>query len=136
MRFKFVNEGSRGEVDISYGGIKELDKLVDRYVSERENLLSNEDGNEDYVNEFMEMEFGGITEDCFVEISFGEEDSYMVFLLNDDGSIDSDTYNVEGYIDYGSEEEMRYEYQLNYKLPSGSNLVVDKDEYTKLQEAS
>ena len=27
MRFKFVNEGSRGEVDISYGGIKELDKF-------------------------------------------------------------------------------------------------------------
>ena len=80
MRFKFVNEGSRGEVDISYGGIKELDKLVDRYVSERENLLSNEDGNEDYVNEFMEMEFGGITEDCFVEISFGEEDSVMVYI--------------------------------------------------------
>ena len=80
MRFKFVNEGSRGEVDISYGGIKELDKLVDRYINERENLLSNEDGNEDYVNEFMEMEFGGITEDCFVEISFGEEDSVMVYI--------------------------------------------------------
>ena len=58
------------------------------------------------------------------------------FVLNDDGSIDSDTYNVEGYIDYGSEEEMRYEYQLNYRLPSGTNLEVDKDEYTKLQEAS
>tara|TARA_B100000497_G_C7566707_1_gene341642 strand:- start:344 stop:598 length:255 start_codon:yes stop_codon:yes gene_type:complete len=83
MRFKFVNEGSRGEVDISYGGIKELDKLVDRYVSERENLLSNEDGNEDYVNEFMEMEFGGIVEDCFVEISFGEEDSVMVYIVGE-----------------------------------------------------
>ena len=80
MRFKFVNEGSRGEVDISYGGIKELDKLVDRYINERENLLVREDGNEDYVNEFMEMEFGGITEECFVEISFGEEDSVMVYM--------------------------------------------------------
>ena len=80
MKFKFVNEGSRGEVDISYGGIKELDKLVDRYINERENLLVREDGNEDYVNEFMEMEFGGITEECFVEISFGEEDSVMVYM--------------------------------------------------------
>ena len=135
MKFRFENEGSRGEVDITFGGIVELDKLVERYVSERENLLVKEDGNEDYVNEFMEMEFGGITEDCFVEISFGEEDSYMVFLLNDDGSIDSDTYNVEGYIDYGSEEEgdMRYEYQLNYRLPSGSNLVVDKDTFSKME---
>ncbi len=80
MKFKFVNEGSRGEVDITFGGIKELDNLVERYVSERENLLSKEDGNEDYVNEFMEMEFGGITEECFVEISFGEEDSVMVYM--------------------------------------------------------
>ena len=80
MKFKFVNEGSRGEVDITFGGIIELDKLVDRYISERENLLANEDGNEDYVNEFMEMEFGGITEKCFVEIFFGEEDSVKVFI--------------------------------------------------------
>ena len=80
MKFKFVNEGSRGEVDITFGGIIELDKLVDRYISERENLLANEDGNEDYVNEFMEIEFGGITEKCFVEICFGEEDSVKVFI--------------------------------------------------------
>ena len=78
--FKFVNEGSRREVDITFGGIKELDKLVDRYINERENLLANEDGNEDYVNEFMEMEFGGITEECFCEISFGEEDSVKIYL--------------------------------------------------------
>ena len=80
MKFKFVNEGSRGEVDITFGGIMELDKLVDRYISERENLLANEDGNEDYVNEFMEIEFGGITEKCFVEIYFGEEDSVKVYM--------------------------------------------------------
>ena len=30
----------------------------------------------------MEMEFGGISEKCFVEISFGEEDSYKVFIIN------------------------------------------------------
>ena len=35
MKFKFVNEGSRGEVDVSYGGIKELDKLVDEYMYSR-----------------------------------------------------------------------------------------------------
>ena len=79
MKFKFVNEGSRGEVDITFGGIKELDKLVDRYVYGREKLLLEED-DLDYVNEFMEMEFGGITEKCFVEISFGEEDSVMVYM--------------------------------------------------------
>lgn len=79
MKFKFVNEGSRGEVDITFGGIKELDKLVDRYVYGREKLLLEED-DLDYVNEFMEMEFGGITEKCFVEISFGEEDNVMVYM--------------------------------------------------------
>ena len=56
MKFKFVNEGSRGEVDITFGGIKELDKLVDRYVYGREKLLLEED-DLDYVNEFMEIEF-------------------------------------------------------------------------------
>lgn len=82
MKFKFVNEGSRGEVDITFGGIKELDKLVDRYVYGREKLLLEED-DLDYVNEFMEMEFGGITEKCFVEISFGEEDSVLVYLVEE-----------------------------------------------------
>ena len=82
MKFKFVNEGSRGEIDITFGGIKELDKLVDRYVYGREKLLLEED-DLDYVNEFMEMEFGGITEKCFVEISFGEEDSVLVYLVEE-----------------------------------------------------
>jgi len=81
MKFKFVNEGSRGEVDITFGGIKELDKLVDEYLYNREDMLVNEvDGDRDYVNEFMEMEFGGITEECFCEISFGEEDSVKIYL--------------------------------------------------------
>ena len=79
MKFKFVNEGSRGEEEITYGGIKELDKLVDSYVYDREKLLLEED-DLDYVNEFMEMEFGGITEKCFCEISFGEEDSVKVYV--------------------------------------------------------
>ena len=82
MKFKFVNEGSRGEVDITFGGIIELDKLVDRYVYGREKLLLEED-DLDYVNEFMEMEFGGITEKCFVEIFFGEEDSVKVFIVGE-----------------------------------------------------
>ena len=80
MKFKFVNEGSRGEVDITFGGLDNLDVYVDRYINERENLLANEDGNEDYVNEFMEMEFGGITEECFCEICFGEEDSVKIYF--------------------------------------------------------
>ena len=79
MKFKFVEFGSRGEEEITYGGIKELDKLVDRYVSGRATLLLAEDAL-DSVNEFMAMEFGGITEKCFVEISFGEEDSVMVYM--------------------------------------------------------
>ena len=79
MKFKFVEFGSRGEEEITYGGIKELDKLVDSYVYGREKLLLEED-DLDYVNEFMEMEFGGITEKCFVEICFGEEDSVKVFI--------------------------------------------------------
>tara|TARA_R110002012_G_scaffold126081_1_gene277767 strand:- start:218 stop:466 length:249 start_codon:yes stop_codon:yes gene_type:complete len=79
MKFIFVNEGSRGEEEITYGGIKELDKLVDSYVYDREKLLLEED-DLDYVNEFMEMEFGGITEKCFCEISFGEEDSVKVYV--------------------------------------------------------
>ena len=82
MKFKFVEFGSRGEEEISYGGIKELDKLVDRYVYGREKLLLEED-DLDYVNEFMEMEFGGITEKCFVEICFGEESSVLVYMVEE-----------------------------------------------------
>ena len=80
MKFLFVNEGSRGEVDSYVGGLKQLDELIDSYISDREELV-NEDG---CVNEFMEMEFGGISnKDCFVEICFGEEDNYIVYLISD-----------------------------------------------------
>ena len=79
MKFKFVNEGSRGEVDITFGGIKKLDKLVDEYLYGREDMLWMY-GDRDYVNEFMQMEFGGITEECFCEIQFGEEDSVKIFV--------------------------------------------------------
>ena len=80
MKFKFVYEGSRSEVNITFGGIEKLNNYVDNYVKGREELLLEEDGDLDYVNEFMEMEFGGITEKCFVEICFGEEDSVKVFI--------------------------------------------------------
>jgi len=81
MKFKFVNEGSRGEYDISYGGIEEVNRLVDGYIFDREYMLIDEvDGDRDYVNEFMEIEFGGITEKCFCEICFGEEDSVKIYL--------------------------------------------------------
>jgi len=84
MNFKFVKYGSRGEVDITFGGIKQLDKLVDEYLYNREDMLVNEvDGDRDYVNEFMEMEFGGITEECFCEISFGEEDSVKIYVVEE-----------------------------------------------------
>lgn len=80
MKFLFVNEGSRGEVDSYVGGLKQLDELIDMYIEDREKLV-NEDG---CVNEFMEMEFGGISnKDCFVEICFGEEDNYIVYLISD-----------------------------------------------------
>lgn len=81
MKFKFVNEGSRGEVDITFGGIKELDTFVDMYLVDRERLIDEEDDKE-YVNEFMEMTFGGITEECFCEIVFGEEESVKIYVMN------------------------------------------------------
>ena len=80
MKFLIVNEGSRGEVDSYVGNLRNLDVYVDRYINERENLLANEDGNDVYVNEFMEMEFGGISEECFCEICFGEEDSVKIYF--------------------------------------------------------
>ena len=124
MKFLIVNEGSRGEVDSYVGNLRNLDELVDSYVSDRENLLSKEDGNEDYVNEFMEMEFGGISEKCFVEISFGEEDSYKVFIIQD-GKIDSSEYQLEGFIDYGEEEMINNpeSFRYEYSLFSNDNLV-------------
>ena len=41
---KFVSEGSRGESEITFGGVKELNELVSRYVGSRELLLLEEDG--------------------------------------------------------------------------------------------
>ena len=80
MKFKFVNEGSRGECDITFGGIEEVNKLVDGYIFDREDMLVHEELDKDYVNEFMQMEFGGITEKCFCEISFGEEDTVKIYV--------------------------------------------------------
>ena len=128
MKFLIVNEGSRGEGDSYVGNLTNIDELVDSYITDREQLLSKEDGNEDYVNEFMEMEFGGISTNCFVEISFGEEDSYKVFVIND-GKIDSEQYEIEGYIDYGEEEgDMRYEYSL-YGLD-------EQEQFNKLMDSN
>lgn len=80
MKFLIINEGSRGEVDSYVGGLKQLDELIDAYITDREKLV-NEDG---CVNEFMEMEFGGISnKDCFVEICFGEEETFVVYLIGD-----------------------------------------------------
>ena len=79
MKFRFEHFGSRGECDITFGDIKELDTFVDMYVVDRERMLIEED-DVDYVNEFMEMKFGGITEDCFVEISYGEEECVLIYL--------------------------------------------------------
>ena len=31
----------------------------------------------------MDMEFGGISEDCFVELSFGEEESVLVYVVEE-----------------------------------------------------
>lgn len=81
MKFKFVYEGSRSEVNVTFGGIEKLNEYVGKYVKCREELLLEEDGDLDYVNEFMEMEFGGINEKCFVEICFGEEDSVLVYIV-------------------------------------------------------
>ena len=82
MKFKFVYEGSRGEEEIKYGGIEELDKLVNDYINDREMVLLEEQ-DLDYVNEFMGIEFGGMVEKCFVEICLGEEDSVKVFIVGE-----------------------------------------------------
>jgi len=83
IKFKFVNEGSRGENDITFGGIEEVNKLVDSYITFRENLLKEEDGDVEYVNDIMKMEFGGIVEECFVEIHFGEEESVLIYVVEE-----------------------------------------------------
>jgi hypothetical protein len=83
MKFKFVNEGSRCEKEITYGNLEVFDCLVSSYIEDRE-LLLKEEGDKEYVDEFLKMEFGGITEECFCEISFGEEDSVFVYLLKED----------------------------------------------------
>jgi len=83
MKFKFVNEGSRCEEEITFGGIEEVNKLVNDYIVDRENLLKEEDGDVEYVNDIMKMEFGGITEECFCEISFGEEDSVKIYVVEE-----------------------------------------------------
>lgn len=81
MKFRFEHFGSRGECDITFGDIKELDTFVDMYLVDRERLIDEEDDKE-YVNEFMEMTFGGISTDCFCEICFGEEESVCIYLEN------------------------------------------------------
>jgi hypothetical protein len=35
------------------------------------------------VNEFKQIQFGGITEECFCEISFGEEDSVKIYVVEE-----------------------------------------------------
>lgn len=82
MKFRFEHFGSRGECDITFGDIKELDTFVDMYLVDRERLINEED-DLDYVNEWMEMTFGGITEDCFCEIVFGEEESVLIYLVEE-----------------------------------------------------
>ena len=49
MKFKFVNEGSRGEVDITFGGIKKLDKLVDDMIA---NHIK------DFISAYIKKELG------------------------------------------------------------------------------
>jgi hypothetical protein len=83
MKFKFVNEGSRCEEEITFGGLEDFDCLVGSYIEDRELLLKEEDGDLEYVNEFLKMEFGGITEDCFCEIQFGEEDSVKIYVVEE-----------------------------------------------------
>ena len=47
-------------------------------------LLEEVEGDKEYVNEIMKMEFGGITEECFCEIQFGEEDCVKVFVVKEE----------------------------------------------------
>ena len=113
MKFLIINEGSRGEIDSYVGGLKNIDELVDSWYEERKNLVL-----EGMSNEFMDLQFGGIVDKkAFLELSFDEEDNYLVYLIQD-GKIDSDEYRMEGFIDYGKEEminnpeSFRYEFHV------------------------
>ena len=93
MKFLFVNEGSRGEVDSYIGGLKNIDELVDSWYEERKNLQL-----EGMSNEFMDLQFGGIVDkDAFLEICFDEEDNYLVYLLDDSNILNSKYYSILKY---------------------------------------
>ena len=120
MKFLIINEGSRGEIDSYVGGLKNIDELVDSWYEERKNLVL-----EGMSNEFMDLQFGGIVDKkAFLELSFDEEDNYLVYLIQD-GKIDSDEYRMEGFIDYGEEEMINNpeSFRYEYSLFSNDNLV-------------
>lgn len=83
MKFKIVNEGSRGEVESYVGDWKDVSELVSEFIEYKN---ESENGIHFYMSdsEFLDLKFGGISDlDCFVEIIFDEEDCYKVYLLDE-----------------------------------------------------
>ena len=90
MRFLFVNEGSRGEVDSYIGNDKNVFELIFDYYE-----LKNSDSD----NEFLDLGIGGLSDlDCFVEIIFDEEDSYFVYEMNG-SEVKSSEWTIVDFVD-------------------------------------
>lgn len=107
MRFLIINETSRGEFDSYVGSLKNIDELVDSWYEERKNLVL-----EGETNEFMDLQFGGISDkNCFLELSFDEEDHYMVYVLHnvneDYVNVSTDKWNIIDWKDYHTYELVR-----------------------------
>tara|TARA_Y100001972_G_scaffold115967_1_gene153284 strand:- start:475 stop:798 length:324 start_codon:yes stop_codon:yes gene_type:complete len=98
MRFLFINEGSRGEVD-SYIGVEEdFYLLINEFIEFR-----NESRNGVHFNmhdsDMMEMKFGGLSDlGCFCEMIFDEEDCFKIYLLDDKNEIKSEEYKLVNYV--------------------------------------
>ena len=102
MKYLFINEGSRGEIDSEIGGESDFHQILFEFV-----LLKYEGGRknlenvlvEDKDSEFMELKFGGLSDlECFCEVIFDEEYSYKVYVLNDKNEIKSDEYKLVNYV--------------------------------------
>jgi hypothetical protein len=102
MRFLFINEGSRGEVDSEIGSENDFHQILFEFILLKykgsrmngENVLI-----EDEDTEFMKMRFGGLSDlECFCEVIFDEEYSYKVYILNDKNEIKSEEYKLVNYV--------------------------------------
>tara|TARA_B100000282_G_C31549617_1_gene406865 strand:- start:67 stop:390 length:324 start_codon:yes stop_codon:yes gene_type:complete len=107
MRFLFVNEGSRGEVDSYIGNDKNLNELLNDFFE-----FKNESENGIHFNlhdsDMMEMKFGGLSDvDCFCELIFDEEDCFKIYIVDDKNEIKSEEYKIVNFV---SDDEYELEW--------------------------